>query len=74
MEQKWERANAVYSTVHSSQAQHVPSTSTSFSQRPHLTPQIDDNQEGLRASHEGGSPSHNTIIGHSYGTTAIAIG
>lgn len=28
-------------------------------------------QEGLRASHEGDAPSHNTIIGHSYGTTAI---
>src|SRR5699024_9108208 len=28
-------------------------------------------QDGLRASHEGDGPSHNTIIGHSYGTTAI---
>lgn len=27
-------------------------------------------QEGLRATHEGG-PSHNTVVGHSYGTTVI---
>lgn len=29
-------------------------------------------QEGLRATHEG-EPSHNTILGHSYGTTAIGF-
>ena len=28
-------------------------------------------QEGLRATHQKGSPSHNTVIGHSYGSTVI---
>ncbi|MBB5854670.1 alpha/beta hydrolase [Amycolatopsis umgeniensis] len=31
---------------------------------------LDRFQDGLRATHEG-SPSHNTVIGHSYGTTVI---
>ncbi|KAA2250121.1 alpha/beta hydrolase [Solihabitans fulvus] len=29
-------------------------------------------QDGLRATHEG-APSHNTVIGHSYGTTVVGI-
>lgn len=29
-------------------------------------------QDGLRATHEG-SPSHNTVIGHSYGTTVVGM-
>lgn len=28
-------------------------------------------QDGLRATHEGSAPSHNTVIGHSYGSTVI---
>ncbi|TWF92907.1 alpha/beta hydrolase [Saccharopolyspora dendranthemae] len=28
-------------------------------------------QEGLRASHQGETPSHNTLIGHSYGSTVV---
>lgn len=28
-------------------------------------------QSGLRASHEGDVPSRNTVVGHSYGTTAV---
>ena len=28
-------------------------------------------QDGLRATHEGTSPSHNTVIGHSYGSTLV---
>ncbi|WP_017545692.1 alpha/beta hydrolase [Nocardiopsis prasina] len=28
-------------------------------------------QTGLRATHEGASPSHNTVIGHSYGSTVV---
>ncbi|WP_116243838.1 alpha/beta hydrolase [Nocardiopsis sp. FIRDI 009] len=28
-------------------------------------------QDGLRATHENTSPSHNTVIGHSYGTTVV---
>lgn len=28
-------------------------------------------QDGLRATHEGTSPSHNTVLGHSYGSTLI---
>lgn len=28
-------------------------------------------QGGLRATHEGTSPSHNTVIGHSYGSTLV---
>jgi alpha/beta hydrolase family protein len=28
-------------------------------------------QEGLRATHESGQPSHNTVIGHSYGSTEV---
>lgn len=31
---------------------------------------LDRFQDGLRASHEG-APSHNTVLGHSYGTTVI---
>ncbi|MEU3623392.1 alpha/beta hydrolase [Amycolatopsis coloradensis] len=31
---------------------------------------LDRFQDGLRATHEG-TPSHNTVIGHSYGTTVI---
>lgn len=33
-------------------------------------PLLRDFQDGLRASHDG-PPSHNTILGHSYGTTVI---
>ncbi|MFC4002544.1 alpha/beta hydrolase [Prauserella oleivorans] len=33
---------------------------------------IDRFQDGLRESHEG-EPSHNTIIGHSYGSTAVGF-
>ena len=28
-------------------------------------------ESGLRATHEGADPAHNTIIGHSYGTTTV---
>ena len=28
-------------------------------------------QDGLRASHQGDMPSHNTVLGHSYGTTVV---
>jgi pimeloyl-ACP methyl ester carboxylesterase len=28
-------------------------------------------QEGLRATHQGEAPSHNTLIGHSYGSTVV---
>lgn len=28
-------------------------------------------QDGLRATHQGGVPSHNTVLGHSYGTTVV---
>ncbi|MFD8495018.1 alpha/beta hydrolase [Amycolatopsis sp. NPDC059657] len=28
-------------------------------------------QDGLRASHQGDTPSHNTVLGHSYGSTVI---
>ncbi|GAB2497880.1 alpha/beta hydrolase [Nocardiopsis aegyptia] len=28
-------------------------------------------QDGLRATHENASPSHNTVIGHSYGSTVV---
>lgn len=28
-------------------------------------------QEGLRATHEGEAPSHNTLVGHSYGSTVV---
>lgn len=28
---------------------------------------LNDFQEGLRATHQGGSPSHNTVVGHSFG-------
>ncbi|GAB3883018.1 hypothetical protein GCM10029964_041670 [Kibdelosporangium lantanae] len=31
---------------------------------------LDRFQDGLRATHEG-APSHNTVVGHSYGTTVI---
>jgi hypothetical protein len=31
---------------------------------------LDRFQDGLRASHEG-APAHNTVIGHSYGTTVV---
>src|SRR5690606_8953569 len=30
-------------------------------------------QEGLRATHEGVAPSHNTVIGHSYGSTEVGF-
>lgn len=32
---------------------------------------LDSFQDGLRITHEGGAPSHNTVIGHSYGSTVI---
>ena len=32
---------------------------------------LSDFQGGLRVTHEGGTPSHNVILGHSYGTTVI---
>lgn len=32
---------------------------------------LDSFQDGLRATHEGDAPSHNTVIGHSYGSTVI---
>ncbi|MEC3982316.1 alpha/beta hydrolase [Amycolatopsis sp. H20-H5] len=28
-------------------------------------------QDGLRATHQGDVPSHNTVLGHSYGTTVV---
>jgi uncharacterized protein YukE/predicted alpha/beta hydrolase family esterase len=31
-----------------------------------------DLQDGLRATHEGATPSHNTIVSHSYGTVVAA--
>lgn len=34
---------------------------------------LDSFQHGLRATHEG-PPSHNTVIGHSYGSTVIGHG
>jgi hypothetical protein len=33
-------------------------------------PALDRFQDGLRATHDG-PPSHNTVVGHSYGTTAV---
>jgi uncharacterized protein YukE len=33
-------------------------------------PTLDSFQDGLRATHEG-VPSHNTVLGHSYGTTLV---
>jgi hypothetical protein len=33
-------------------------------------PTLDSFQDGLRATHEG-APSHNTVVGHSYGTTLV---
>jgi predicted alpha/beta hydrolase family esterase len=33
-------------------------------------PTLDTFQDGLRATHEG-APSHNTVLGHSYGTTVV---
>lgn len=32
---------------------------------------LDNFQSGLRATHEGATPSHNTVLGHSYGTTVV---
>lgn len=32
---------------------------------------LDSFQDGLRATHEGGSSSHNTVLGHSYGTVVV---
>lgn len=34
-------------------------------------PLLDTFQTGLRATHDGGIPSHNTVLGHSYGSTVI---
>ncbi|WP_246076488.1 alpha/beta hydrolase [Amycolatopsis cihanbeyliensis] len=34
---------------------------------------LDGFQDGLRESHQGDTPSHNTIIGHSYGSTAAGF-
>jgi hypothetical protein len=36
----------------------------------HAAPLLDAFQAGLRATHQG-QPSHNTVIGHSYGTTVV---
>lgn len=33
--------------------------------------ELSDFQKGLRATHEGAQPSHNTVIGHSYGSTVV---
>ncbi|MGV8874900.1 MAG: alpha/beta hydrolase [Rhodococcus sp. (in: high G+C Gram-positive bacteria)] len=33
-------------------------------------PRLDSFQDGLRAAHDG-NPSHNTVIGHSYGSTVV---
>ncbi|MGC7095641.1 alpha/beta hydrolase [Amycolatopsis lurida] len=32
---------------------------------------LDSFHDGLRVTHEAGGPSHNTVIGHSYGSTVI---
>ncbi|GAA4530138.1 hypothetical protein GCM10023192_18100 [Amycolatopsis samaneae] len=32
---------------------------------------LGDFQDGLRATHQGDEPSHNTVLGHSYGTTVV---
>lgn len=32
---------------------------------------LDEFQTGLRATHEGATPSHNTVLGHSYGTVVV---
>ncbi|MCZ4521589.1 alpha/beta hydrolase [Rhodococcus ruber] len=34
------------------------------------SPRLDSFQDGLRAAHDG-PPSHNTVIGHSYGSTVV---
>lgn len=34
-------------------------------------PVLDTFQTGLRATHDGGPPSHNTVLGHSYGSTVV---
>lgn len=34
-------------------------------------PALDTFQSGLRATHDGVIPSHNTVLGHSYGSTVI---
>ncbi|WP_223160763.1 alpha/beta hydrolase, partial [Salinispora cortesiana] len=34
-------------------------------------PVLDTFQSGLRATHDGGIPPHNTVLGHSYGSTVI---
>jgi predicted alpha/beta hydrolase family esterase len=36
----------------------------------HAAPALDRFQDGLRASHDG-SPSYNTVLGHSYGATVV---
>ncbi|WP_446225656.1 alpha/beta hydrolase [Nocardia sp. IBHARD005] len=35
-------------------------------------PALTSFQDGLRATHEG-APSHNTVLGHSYGTTVVGL-
>lgn len=35
-------------------------------------PLLDNFQTGLRVTHEG-TPSHNTVVGHSYGTTVVGM-
>lgn len=34
-------------------------------------PELSDFQEGLRTTHQGDSPSNNTLVGHSYGSTVV---
>jgi uncharacterized protein YukE len=35
------------------------------------TDDLSNFQEGLRATHQGDQPSHNTVVGHSYGSTTV---
>ena len=48
----------------------VDATSGSYADAVRDSGDLRTFQEGLRATHEGG-PSHNTLLGHSYGTTVI---
>lgn len=49
--------------------QALPSA-TERSYADNAAPALDRFQDGLRASHDG-SPSYNTVLGHSYGTTVV---
>lgn len=39
----------------------------------HAKADLADFQDGLRVTHEGDQPSHNTLVGHSYGSTLVGV-